>query len=325
MHRRLLVFALGVLAGNSPLLAQSVPAGQPSASGPGQVDTTTQTEDVKFRNDGYDRMTVAVHLSGTGPYRFLVDTGADRTAISRELAAKLKLASGEKASLHSIAGISTVSTATVPDLQVTRKNVQVVDAPVLESSNMGADGILGTDSLKSQRVLFDFEGQTLSVVPSKKFEAAYDPSTIVITAKNRNGRLIITEATANGRRLTVVLDTGAQVSIGNSALRKELLGRSSAGGSQVVQLQSVTGSMIAGDYTFARKLEMGGVTLNNLPIVFADAHTFKTLGLDKKPALLLGMNALRAFKKVSIDFANKTFRVVLPEHSENVVKMASRL
>jgi hypothetical protein len=83
--------------------------------------------------------------------------------------------------------------------------------------------------------------------------------------------------------------------------------------------------MIAGDYTFARKLEMGGVTLNNLPIVFADAHTFKTLGLDKKPALLLGMNALRAFKKVSIDFANKTFRVVLPEHSENVVKMASRL
>jgi predicted aspartyl protease len=323
MHRRLLVFALGVFAGNSALSAQAVPAAQSPAGGRGQIDTTTQTEDVKFRNDGYDRMTVAVHLSGTGPYRFLVDTGADRTAISRELAAKLKLAAGEKASLHSIAGISTVSTATVPDLQVTRKNVQVFDAPVLESSNMGADGILGTDSLRSQRVLFDFEGQTLSVVPSKKFDAAYDPSAIVITAKNRNGRLIITEATANGRRLTVVLDTGAQVSIGNSALRKELLGNS-AGGSQV-QLQSVTGGMLAGDYTFARKLELGGVTLNNLPIVFADAHTFKTLGLDKKPALLLGMNALRAFKKVSIDFANKTFRVVLPEHSENVVKMASRL
>jgi predicted aspartyl protease len=325
MHRPLLVFTLGVLAGNSALSAQSVPAGHPPASGQGQVDTTTQTEDVKFRNDAYDRMTVAVHLSGTGPYRFLVDTGADRTAISRELAAKLRLAAGEKASLHSIAGISTVSTATVPDLQVTRKNVQVVDAPVLESANMGADGILGTDSLRSQRVLFDFEGQTLTVVPSRRFEAAYDPSAIVITAKNRNGRLIITEATVNGRRLTVVLDTGAQVSIGNSALRKELLGRSDTGGSQVVQLQSVTGSMIAGDYTFARKLEMGGVTLNNLPIVFADAHTFKTLGLDKKPALLLGMNALRAFKKVSIDFANKTFRVVLPEHSENTVKMASRL
>jgi predicted aspartyl protease len=325
MHRRLLVFALAVLSGNAALASPPVTTGQPPVSGNGQVDTTTQTEDIKFRNDLYDRMTVAVRLSGTGPYRFLVDTGADRTAISREIAAKLKLTTGEKASLHSIAGVSTVSTATVPELQLTRRNVQVVEAPVLESSNMGADGILGTDSLKSQRVLFDFEGQTLSVVPSKKYDAAFDPSAIVITAKNRNGRLIITEATANGRRLTVVLDTGAQVSIGNSALRRELLGRSGSGGSQVVQLQSVTGSTIAGDYTFARKLEMGGVTLNNLPIVFADAHTFKTLGLDKKPALLLGMNALRAFKKVSIDFANKTFRVVLPEHSENAVRMASRL
>ena len=323
MRRQLLVFALGVLAGNSALSAQPTATGQSPAAGPGQMDTTTQTEDVKFRTDLYDRMTVAVRLSGTGPYRFLVDTGADRTAISREIAAKLNLTTGEKASLHSIAGVSTVSTATVPDLQVTRKNVQVIDAPVLESSNMGADGILGTDSLKSQRVLFDFEGQTLSVVPSKKYDAGYDPSAIVITAKNRNGRLIITEATANGRRLTVVLDTGAQVSIGNSALRKELMGRARPGGSQPVQLQSVTGGTIAGDYTFARELELGGVTLNNLPIVFADAHTFKTLGLDNKPALLLGMNALRAFKKVSIDFANRTFRVVLPEHSENDVKLAS--
>jgi predicted aspartyl protease len=325
MHRSLLVFALGVLAGSSALSAQPVTPSQPPVGGDGMVDRTTQTEDLKFKNDLYDRMTVPVRLSGTGPYRFLVDTGADRTAISREIAAKLNLTSGEKASLHSIAGISTVSTATVPDLQVTRKNVQVVDAPVLESSNMGADGILGTDSLKSQRVLFDFEGQTLSVVPSKKYDASYDPSAIVITAKNRNGRLIITEATANGRRLTVILDTGAQVSIGNSALRKELMGRGGPGGVQVVQLQSVTGGMIAGDYTFARDLQMGGITLNNLPIVFADAHTFKTLGLDKKPALLLGMNALRAFKRVSIDFANRTFRVVLPEHSENAVRMASRL
>lgn len=323
MLRPLLMFALSALAGGSALLAQPVPTEQAPANG--QVDKTTQTEDVRFRNDGYDRMTVAVHLSGTGPYRFLVDTGADRTAISRELAAKLKLASGEKAALHSVAGVSTVSTATVPDLQLTRKNVQVVDAPLLESSNMGADGILGTDSLKSERVLFDFEGQTLSIVPSKKYQNFDEPGAIVITARNRNGRLIITEATANGRPLTVVLDTGAQVSIGNSALRRQLLGRSPPDGSHVVQLQSVTGGTIAGDYMFARDIALGGIDLHNLPIVFADAHTFKTLGLDRKPALLLGMNALRAFKKVSIDFANKTFRVVVPEHSENNVKMASRL
>jgi hypothetical protein len=36
------------------------------------------------------------------------------------------------------------------------------------------------------------------------------------------------------------------------------------------------------------------------------------------------MNAMRAFKKVSIDFANKKFRVVMPEHSQLETQVASR-
>jgi hypothetical protein len=96
-------------------------------------------------------------------------------------------------------------------------------------------------------------------------------------------------------------------------------------GPKQIELHSVTGGKIMGDYLFVREVEMGGVELSNLAIVFADAHTFNALGLDRKPALLLGMNALRAFKKVSIDFANKTFRVVVPERSENEMKLAERL
>ena len=57
--------------------------------------------------------------------------------------------------------------------------------------------------------------------------------------------------------------------------------------------------------------------------MFADAHTFDQLNLQSKPALLLGMNAIRAFKKVSIDFANRKFRVVLPEESRLDTRMAA--
>jgi hypothetical protein len=70
------------------------------------------------------------------------------------------------------------------------------------------------------------------------------------------------------------------------------------------------------------QLELGGVTFKDLAIVFADAHTFKKLDLYDRPALLLGMNAMRAFKKVSIDFANKKFRVILPEKTELDVRVA---
>ena len=319
MLSRLLVSA-ALLAGSSTALAQAQVAPPDPATA---VDNTTQTEDVRFKDDSAQRMTVPVLLSGKGPYRFLVDTGANRTAVSRQVASALRLTAGEGASLHDAAGVSTIATATLPTLQLTRKEIRNVDAALLESVNMGADGILGTDSLRSQRVLFDFEAQTLSIVPSASPDFRAEPGTIVVQGSRRNGRLVVTEATANSRPMTVIVDTGAQYSIGNAALRKALLGTKLLGPSQQVELQTVSGDKLAGEFMFVREIEIGGVTLRDLLIVFADAHTFKLLGYDKKPAMLLGMNAMRAFKKVSIDFANRRLRVVIPEHSALDLRVAA--
>jgi predicted aspartyl protease len=314
MVRRILCAAAALAVGGS-LEAQTVTTKTDAVALAPQIDKTTQTEDVRFRNDGEDRMTVPVKLSGAGPYQFLVDTGADRTAVSRELVAKLNLESGAGVQLHSVTGVSTVATARIPAVELTRMPNQSIDAAVLEGVNMGADGIVGIDLLRSQRVLFDFEKQTMSIVPSGMPDFSPEPGTIVVVAKRKNGRLIVTDAVANGQSVTVVLDTGSQVSIGNEALRRRLLGRNLVDVDHGVELESVTGAKIMGDYMFVREITIGGIGLTNLAVVFADAHTFKQLGLDSKPALLLGMNAIRAFKKVSIDFANRKFRVVLPEHS----------
>jgi predicted aspartyl protease len=305
------------------MLMLTAPAVISAQSATPAIDSKTQTQDIHFKNERDDRMTVPVRLSGAGPFRFLVDTGADRTAISRELAGRLGLAAGETASLHSVTGVSTVSTAMIPDLQLTRKPLKGIDAPLLDSENMGADGIIGVDALRSQSVLFDFDKDLLSIVPSASSDFRDEPNVIVVQAVRRNGRLVFTDAVANGHSLTVVIDTGAQISIGNQALKAQLVGRGLVDPAQKVQLQSVTGDFINGDYMFVRDLEIGGVALKNLAIVFADAHTFKELKLEDRPALLLGMNAIRAFKKVSIDFANRKFRVVLPESSELDVRLAS--
>jgi predicted aspartyl protease len=253
----------------------------------------------------------------------MVDTGSNRTAISAELAGRLKYVPGEDADVHSIAGVSRFTTATVPSLQVTRKEVRNIHAPLLNATYMGADGILGTDSLRSQRVLFDFEAHTLSIVPSTVPDFRSEPGTIVVQGIRRNGRLIVTEAKANGRSVVVVIDTGSQVTIGNEALRKVLMRGRMLSATQPIEIESVTGEKVKGDYMFVRELEVGGVGLNNLAVVFLDAHTFKQLRLENQPALLLGMNAMRAFKKVSIDFASQRLRVVIPEHSALDVRVAS--
>jgi predicted aspartyl protease len=318
------MLALCALAAGATAQAQPATTQLQAESAPAAIDKTSQTEDVRFRTESTDRMTVPVLLSGTGPYRFLVDTGADRTAISSQLAARLNLKSGLSASLHSVTGVTTVATALVPNLQLTRHPVRIVDAPLLDSANMGADGILGVDSLRSKRVMFDFEAQTMSVVPSAAPDFHDEAGTIVVRANRRNGRLILTEARANDRPVTVVLDTGSQTSVGNSALRRQLASSNSIEGERHVELESVTGEKLLGDIVFIRKMEIGGIVMTNLAVVFADAHTFKQLKLDNRPAMLLGMNAIRAFKKVSIDFANRKLRVILPEHSARDTELASR-
>jgi predicted aspartyl protease len=322
MLTRYLVLA-AALASSAGLSAQTAMTTLDAVSGVPDIDKTTQTEDVRFHNDGEDRMTVPVHLSGAGPYQFLVDTGADRSAVSRQIVTSLKLPSAGGAELHSLSGVSTIGTARLTNVALTRTPERSVDAAVLDGAYIGADGIVGVDLLRSQRVQFDFEKQTMSIVPSEVPDFVKEPGTIVVRAKRKNGRLVVTDATANGERLTVVLDTGSQVSIGNEALRRRLNREDLVSIEKRVELESVTGQKITGDYMFVRELSIGGVSLSNLAIVFADAHTFKQLKLDRTPALLLGMNAIRAFKRVSIDFANRKFRVVLPEHSELDTQVAS--
>jgi predicted aspartyl protease len=321
MSRGIILFAFA-LANGSAISAQPPPTTLTTVSSAPALDGKTQAEDVAFRNGRDDRMTVAVKLSGSGPYRFLVDTGADRTAVSSELVSKLKLESGTGVELHSAAGVSSVGTAKLQSLELTRIADKSIEAAVLDSVNIGADGIVGVDVLRSRRVQFDFEKQTMSIVPSAAPDFRAEPGTIVVEARRRNGRLIVTNAVANGQDLTVIIDTGSQVSIGNQALRKRLLGHALIGTGEKVELECVTGEKIIGDYILVRDMQIGDIALKDLPVVFTDAHTFKQLNLDKKPALLLGMNAIRAFKRVSIDFANRKFRVVVPEHSEIETQVA---
>jgi predicted aspartyl protease len=322
MFRRAILLASALLFGPA-LHAQNVTRLNAVAGVP-DIDQKSQAQEVRFRDAAGDRMTVQVRLGGMGPYRFLVDTAADRSAVSSSLVSRLALARSGSAELHSSSGVSRVTTARVPSLEFTEPAQKLIDAAVLEDVNMGADGIVGADLLRSQRIQFDFEKNLMTVVPSKEADFRDEPGTIVVEARRKNGRLILTDALANGQEVTVVLDTGSEVCVGNEALRSRLLGRNLVDARQTVQLVSVTGQTVSGDYMYVRNLQMGGVSLENLAVVFVDAHTFKQLKLDKTPALLLGMNAIRAFKKVSIDFANRKFRVVVPEKSERETRLALR-
>lgn len=303
-----------VLAGSASI-AQT-PASDSEIGQSGPVDRTTTTDELALGKDGRDRMTVSVSVAGSGPYRFLVDTGAERTIISRQLAKRLQLATGRNAVLHSVIGVNDVHTVHIPRLQVSNKVVSVANAPALEASNIGADGMLGIDSLRSQKVLFDFKAGTMSITPASRTVERVDKDMIVVKAKARKGRLILTHAEVDGQKVTVIIDTGSQITIGNPALERALLRRRPRSQSEPLMIESVTGERMLARVAMLRELQLGsGIGLQELPVAFADAHIFRKLELQDRPTLLLGINAMRAFDRISIDFASKKVRFDLPATS----------
>lgn len=304
--------AIAGIVGGVPLFAQSsvpLPIAAPVAE-------PAENSVLDFNEDAATRMTVPVTIGQGGPYQFVVDTGAERTVISRELARKLALGRGNDVRMHSMNGVGQVSTVIIPDLGVSNWTVKQIHAPALAAADIGGAGMLGVDSLKSQRVVIDFNRQTMAISPSRAREENWGPDTIVVKARSRYGRLVFADAMIEGERVYVILDTGSQASVGNDALRRRLMRKGKLGATLPIVLVGVTGGATPADYTKIKELTLGGVTLTDMPIAFAEVHPFRKLKLDRKPALLLGMDSLRAFKRVSVDFATRKVRFLPPDTSQ---------
>ena len=306
------------------LVAAALASSPPTPQGPLTAEAAAgQQTDVKFKSDDHDRMTVPVRVSDRGPYQFLIDTGSERTVISRQLAAELGLTAGTTATLQSVLGTTAVATVNIPALQVTSQTLAVASAPALDGDNIGADGMLGVDSLAEQRVMLDFKHQSMGVSPSRlAIEPDSDGETIVVIAHRRHGRMLISNATIEGRDVVIVIDTGSQISIGNEALRRTL-GRKRV--LPTTMIETVMGEKAIAEVLSVHELKIEGLTMVNANIAFLHSPVFAQLDLDKRPAMLLGMNLMRGFDRVSIDFKTGKVRFVLPGTSMvRETRMASR-
>jgi len=305
----LLLLPLGAVADAGQPLLQDPPTAQD------QIPAGTGVDGALLDFQMIDeRLTVPVAVGGRGPYNFIIDTGAERTVISRELAGTLQLAPGGSVNLTSMTERSPVDTVIIPEFAIQSiGDRHTIQAPALLQQNLGAQGLLGIDTLAGHKVAIDFESGRMTVARSARRSSRTPASRdeIVVTARSRYGQLIVTDAYYGSTRIQVVLDTGSQVSMGNGAFRR-LVGRRLRGAIQTIKLTSVTGGQAEADYALVPNVHVGNVRFQLLPVAFADVAPFERFGLTRRPALLLGMDALRSFRHVEIDFANREVRFRMP-------------
>ena len=265
-------------------------------------------ETIAMEIERYRRMTVEVTIGGQGPFNFMVDTGAQATVLSRALADQLELHDRDNATLVAMASTREVQTALVPDFTLGERTMTIRTAPLVEAMHIGdADGILGLDALQDSKVLLDFARGEMHVVETLPDGASsYD---IVVRARDRLGQLIIHRAEIDGVSVDVIIDTGAQGSVGNRSLERRLRNRQSLEDAEMTDVNGVT---VTGQTRVARRLQLGRVYVNNVAISFADSPTFAALDLEGRPALILGMSELRVFERVAIDFHTRRVLFDLP-------------
>ena len=300
-----------LLAGASPLQAdqgsQGTEAPVPDASDSEEIPV----DEFQLDRDRYERLTVAVMIDGKGPFRFFIDTGAQSTVVTNSVTDALKLEPNGSATLVAMGSSRTVETVELDGLEFADRSFSGLVTPLLQSQHIGADGILGLDSLQDLRVAMDFKEDRIAVADAEALggNRGYD---IIVRARNKLGRMIIADAKVDGIRTAVIIDTGAQYSFGNPALLKRMERRLRMRDRNELLTSDVHGQMMRSNLSRAREIVIGGATITQAQIGFADSPAFHALGYTDQPALILGMHNLALFERVAIDFSSRRILFDLP-------------
>jgi hypothetical protein len=263
------------------------------------------------------RLSVEVHVNGRGPYQFIVDSGADTSVVGLRIARDLELPLAAPAILNGMTARNLVDRVKVDQLTVGSNTIGNLELPALREADLGGQGMIGIDALVHQRLMMDFEKRLIKVEDAR-IPLRHEPGEIVITARRNHGQLILTHVKAAGYDLDAIIDTGSEITIGNLALRDKLI-RRNRDKFITVPVIGVTGQEVKLQLARIAEVQLGPVTLRDVPMAFADVPPFKMFGLSDEPALLLGTDILETFRRVSLDFRARKVRFQLRRCEESVV------
>ncbi|MBL6851771.1 MAG: aspartyl protease family protein [Alphaproteobacteria bacterium] len=272
-------------------------------------------EHIQGAADDQNRLTVETMVNGQGPFRFVVDTGADRSVICDDLAKSLGLPADEDMIVEGIARSMPAPSARLDRLQIGRVVMTDLVLPTLPRSWLGGDGYLGLDVIDRQAVTFDFQNHRLAIAPSDRITDWVPVADgAVVRVDGSHGRLTAVNCSVDGVKAYAFVDSGAEISIGNSALFDAL---AKEGGKylndSIVQLLGVTGGAAQGRIMGIESIKLGSIRFVHSALVISDLPIFELWGLENKPALFIGMNFLRQVSSVTIDYGRKELRFRLAE------------
>ncbi len=306
----------GLIAGLTA--AVGVGAGRPAAArnAPQAVEPEVEAQPIQLLTNLFTRVGAAVFINNRGPFTFVIDTGAGATSIADSLADRLELPPRQPVLVHGITEARVTRSVAVSRLQLSGLGFRNLTCPVFERDQLGADGLIGLDVLGRFKLRFDVVRRAASL--TMRGVAIVMGGDVQTGSRIRRdglravtgpyGQMMLTQVTVDGQPTVAFIDSGAQYSIGNLALRRAVAARRRDGGrlARAVPIYGVTGQSLSAELARIDDLRLGPSRLGATPLLFADLHGFQVLGLSDRPALLIGADLLGRFREVTLDFPADT-------------------
>jgi predicted aspartyl protease len=267
------------------------------------------------RRDRIGRIWAPVLINGKGPFRMVLDTGANRSGVTSDVAEALGLPpdASRQVMLRGVTGSATVPTIQVDSLTVGDLLLTPVTLPIVNDALGGAQGILGTEGLRDKRIYIDFHNDLISISRSKNEPAHL--GFVTIQLEHPETGLLTFHAMVGTVRVLAIIDTGGQATIGNEAMRAALERRSAVGDHE--EIEGVTTAVQSVEGFRSPRILLGDLEVQGERISYGDMHIFEHWHLTQEPALLIGMDTLGLLDTFIIDYHRHELQLRVRETVSN--------
>lgn len=167
---------------------------------------------------------VPVFVNGRGPYQFMLDTGADTSAVYAWFASEHGLPSGKTAIISGATGDVEETTTRVKSLSLDGWSIRNLDVDTIPDRTDGAKiaGIVGADLLMGRLTAMDTGCENVSLLPRSKnpVQIAGPGATLTKAGSIKNGKQLTLPVTVNGVAGVATLDSGARSTMINNIFAK---------------------------------------------------------------------------------------------------------
>jgi len=260
--------------------------------------------------DRIGRVWAPVYVNGRGPLRLVLDTGASSSALTAEAAERLGLSleHARKVLLRGVTGAKETSMIDVDRIEVGDLTVEPARLLVIDDAFGGAEGVLAGRGLGDRRIEIEFRKDHIDIRRSKNQRAP--PGFTVLPVKLIRGHVPTVEVVVGRVHAKAIIDTGAQQTTGNLALREALLKRRRLD-EQEASIVGVTGDVQEGPTSDVPPILLNDVVVRNVHMTFVDLHIFEHWDLTSEPTILIGMDVLGVLDSLIIDYRRRELQISL--------------